>query len=101
MIKEVNDGNFAEEVLLAEGTVLVKAGANWCASCKYQMPVLEKLAEEMPQIKILELDIDDSPDATKYYGIRGVPTLLVFRDGHEITSKVGLTKLDELKEMVK
>ncbi len=85
----------------ANGTVLVDFFANWCGPCKMLAPVLEKLADEMPEIDILKIDVDAVPDVAKDYGIMSIPTLILFKEGVETDKQVGYMNLDQLKSFVK
>lgn len=79
---KVNTDNFQNEVLDAQGPVLVDFGAVWCGPCKMLDPVVEELAGEWgDSIKVVKLDIDTSPDIAIQYHVMGVPTLMVFKDG--------------------
>lgn len=98
---EVNDGTFEAEVLRARTPVLVDFGARWCGPCKMQLPVLEGLAaEQSGQLKVVKVDIDDSPQVARRYSIRSAPTLMVFRGGERTAHHVGLTSRARLLAMV-
>lgn len=100
-ILNVDDSNFDVEVLNSNLPVLVEFGAAWCGPCQRQLPVLEKLAEEYSnKLKVVKLDIDDSPTVTSKYGIRSVPTLVLFKDGVKLEIKVGLTSQAILKQLL-
>ena len=85
----------------ANGTVLVDFFANWCGPCKMLAPVLEKLADEMPEIDILKIDVDAVADVAKDYGIMSIPTLILFILFLETDKQVGYMNLDQLKSFVK
>jgi thioredoxin 1 len=79
---EVNETNFQSEVLESETPVLVDFGAEWCGPCKMLDPVVDELAEDWGDaVKVVKLDIDQSPDIAMQYHVMGVPTLIVFKDG--------------------
>src|ERR1700690_2492337 len=89
---ELTDANFDAEVLKSTEPVLVDFTATWCGPCKALAPVVEKLAEEAGgKFKVGKLDIDEAPDVTKRYGVRGVPTVLVFKGGEKVDQHVGVT----------
>ena len=89
---EVNDLNFESEVLKSTEPVLVDFSAEWCGPCKVLSPVVDKLAEEFAgKYKVAKLDIDVSPNTATKYGIRGVPTVMVFAAGAKKSQHVGLT----------
>lgn len=84
------DGNtFETEVLNAKGTVLVDFFATWCGPCKMLSPVLEKVAEKHPDVKVVKVDVDQASDLASQYGVMGVPTMIVFKDGQIANKAVG------------
>ena len=87
---EVTDSSFETEVLRSEVPVVVDFWAEWCGPCKQIGPYLEQISKEMNgRIKIAKVNIDDNPNAPARYGIRGIPTLLLFKDGELVDRKVG------------
>jgi thioredoxin 1 len=89
---EVNDQNFEEEVLQSKRPVLVDFSATWCGPCQRQLPIMEKFATENPErVKVVKMDVDDSPKTTSKFGIRGVPAILLFNQGEKVDMKVGMT----------
>lgn len=98
---ELTDENFDQEVLKANEPVLVDFTATWCGPCKVLAPVVEKLADEAGgKFKVGKLDIDDAPGVTQRYGIRGVPTILVFKNGEKIGQHVGVTNRETLLKLL-
>jgi thioredoxin 1 len=96
-----NDLNFDEEVLKSETPVLVDFTATWCGPCKALAPIVDQLAEELEgTVKVGKLDVDDSPGTAGKYGVRGVPTVMVFRNGERAAQHVGLTTKQKLKDLV-
>ena len=88
--KTVTDANFGEEVLSASKPVLVDFWAEWCGPCRMIAPALEELSNELgEQVTIAKLNIDDNPDAPAKYGVRGIPTMILFKDGQPAATKVG------------
>jgi len=97
----VDDASFEAEVLKADKPVLVDFGATWCSPCKALAPVVDKLADEtVGKYKIVTVDIDDAPNVAQKYGIRGVPTLAVFRNGEKTASHVGVTSKENLLKLL-
>ena len=94
-ISHVSDGSFESDVLGASSPVLVDFWAEWCMPCLQIAPALEDLAKEMDgKIDVAKLNIDENPTTPVKYGVRGIPTLMLFKDGQVAASKVGtLTKM--------
>lgn len=89
--------NFETEVLKSDVPVLVDFTATWCGPCKALAPIVEKVADEFEgKIKVGKLDIDASPELTRKYGVRSVPTVLVFKGGEKVGQHIGLTSRDKL-----
>jgi thioredoxin 1 len=100
-VLEINDGNFEAQVLKAEEPFLLDFSAVWCGPCKVLAPIVEKLADEYKgKVKVGKLDIDDSPSVASKFGIRGVPTVLVFKDGKEAGRHVGVTNKETLIKLL-
>jgi thioredoxin 1 len=97
---QVNDKNFEEEVLKFDGVVLVDFFATWCTSCQSLAPILEELSRELneSEIKIVTLNVDESPTMTEKYEILGLPTLIVFKKGEVVDTMHGLQNKGMLKE---
>lgn len=92
-----NQSNFESEVLKSDVPVLVDFTATWCGPCKALAPIVEKIADEFQgKVKVGKLDIDESPDVTARYGVRSVPTVIVFKGGAKSGQHVGLTNRDKL-----
>ena len=98
---EINNNDFQAEVLEAKETVLVDFWAPWCGPCRMQAPVLEKLAEENPAVKVVTVTVDDNRELAMEYNIASIPTLLVFKDGEAVNCAVGLQSKSALEELVK
>jgi thioredoxin 1 len=91
-VLEINDMNFDSEVLKSPVPFLLDFSAVWCGPCKALAPIVEKLADEYKgKVRVGKLDIDDSPGVPSKFGIRGVPTVVVFKDGKESGRHVGVT----------
>lgn len=97
----VDDSNFEEEVLNSKVPVLVDFSATWCGPCQRQLPVLQKFADaNAAKIKVVKVDIDESPQISSKFGIRSVPSLLLFNAGQKLDMKVGLTSFADLDRFV-
>jgi thioredoxin 1 len=94
LVLHVNDSDFNETVLGASGPVLVDYWAEWCGPCKMIAPILEEIAKDYEgKLTVAKLNIDDNPATPQHYGVRGIPTLMLFIDGEVEGTKVGaLTK---------
>ena len=96
-IVTVDDASFEEDVLKSEIPVLVDYWAEWCGPCKMIAPVLEDIAEEYDgRLKICKLNIDENQVTPSKYGIRGIPTLMLFKDGNVDATKVGALSKSQL-----
>jgi thioredoxin 1 len=90
LIKHVSDASFEADVLKASQPVLVDYWAEWCGPCKMSAPILDELAQTYEgRLQIAKLNVDDNRDTPAKYGIRGIPTLMLFRDGQVAATKVG------------
>jgi len=100
-IQTFTDSNFDETVLKSGATVLVDFWAKWCGPCKRLAPTVDALAAEYSgKVKVGKLDIDENPQVPEKYQVRGIPTLLLFKGGQLVESKVGLAQKEELKQML-
>ena len=97
----VNDSQFEAEVLKATGPVLVDFWAEWCGPCKTLSPLVDQLADELKgKVKVVKVNIDEAPDAPTKYGVRGIPTLMIFKDGQVVDTRVGGMPKSQLSEWV-
>lgn len=100
-ITHISDDSFAEDVLNATGPVLIDYWAEWCGPCKMIAPILDELAEEYAdRVKVVKLNIDDNPETPPKYGIRGIPTLMIFKHGKVEATKVGAVSKSQLAEFI-
>jgi len=97
----LNENNFDEEILKSEKPALVDFWAPWCGPCKMIGPIIEGLAEEYRgRVKVTKLNVDDNPNKAAAYGIKIIPTLILFKDGKVLDTLVGMVSKDRLIEFV-
>ena len=97
----LSDDSFESDVLQADGPVLVDYWAEWCGPCKMIAPILEEIADEYDgRLTVAKLNIDDNANTPPKYGIRGIPTLILFRDGQEVERKTGAVPRDQIEALV-
>jgi thioredoxin 1 len=100
-IVNVSDDSFEEEVLKSPTPVLVDYWAEWCGPCKMIAPVLEEVAKEYAgRLKVTKLNIDENPATPPKYGIRGIPTLMLFKNGQVEATKVGAVSKSQLTAFI-
>ncbi len=96
--KAISDSSFHDDVIASDRPVLVDFWAEWCGPCKMIGPSLEEIAEELgEQVTIAKINIDDNPDAPARYGVRGIPTMILFKNGEPAATKVGAAPKSALK----
>jgi thioredoxin 1 len=100
-IKEINDDSFEKEVLQSGKPVLVDFWAEWCHPCRMMLPTVEAVAAEREgSASVVKLNIDQSPATPQRYGVRGIPTMILFKDGKEVDRVVGATSKETLTRMI-
>lgn len=100
-IVQISDASFEQDVLKASGPVLVDFWAEWCGPCKMIAPVLEELADEYDgKLTIAKLNIDSNIETAPKYGVRGIPTLIIFKDGEVAGTKVGALSRTQLASFI-
>ena len=100
-ILKVIKSNFNEEVLNSDKTVLIDFYADWCGPCKMISPVIEAVAKENQDIKVVKVNVDDAQDLAIQYDVMSIPTLVVIKNGEETKRVVGLVDKTEILNMVK
>jgi thioredoxin 1 len=96
---KVTDESFEKDVLQAVGPVLVDFWAEWCGPCKQIAPALEQIAEQLGnQVTVAKLNIEESPTTPSRYGVRGIPTMMLFKDGQMASMKVGAMPKQKILE---
>ncbi|TNB87786.1 thioredoxin TrxA [Pseudomonas sp. Fig-3] len=101
LIKHVSDASFEADVLKAEGAVLVDYWAEWCGPCKMIAPVLDEIAGAYAgKLTIAKLNIDENQETPPKYGVRGIPTLMLFKNGNVEATKVGALSKSQLAAFI-
>ncbi len=100
-IIKVNSQNFEEEVIKSEKPVLIDFYADWCGPCKMLSPIIDEIAEENSDIKVVKVNVDDSQDLAMKYQVMSIPTLVVIKNGEEVNRSVGLIDKSQVVNLIK
>ena len=100
-VKDVSDNSFETDVLQSDQPVLVDFWAEWCGPCRMMTPVVESVAEKFQgTAKVFKLNVDDNPSISQRFGIKGIPTMIVFKDGREAERLVGATSEQAITRLI-
>ena len=97
---KTSDGTFQDDISSQSNLVLVDFWAEWCGPCKQISPILEEIANEKDNLNILKLNIDENPATPQKYNVRGIPTLMLFKDGKLIDTKIGSLPKSSLEDWI-
>jgi len=98
----VTDASFDQDVLKNEGLVLVDFWAEWCGPCKTIAPALEEISNEMAgNLTVAKINIDENPNTPTKYGVRGIPTMMLVKDGEVVSTKVGASPKGQIEDWIK
>lgn len=101
MTKQIKDNEFESEVINSKLPVLIDFWAEWCGPCRMLSPILDQLSEEMDgKVKIVKMNIDENPETPSKFSVRGIPTMLLFKEGKQIATKVGVQPKNALQEWI-
>ena len=97
----VNKNNFQEEVLNSDKPVLVYFWAPWCGPCRMVLPIIEEIAEENEDIKVVKINVDEDPELANQFGVMTIPTLYVFKNGQAVNHRSGAMPKEQILAMVR
>ena len=100
-VLNITSNNFEEEVLKSDTTVLVDFYADWCGPCKMLSPIIDSVAMENKNIKVVKVNVDDAQDLAIKYQVMSIPTVVIIKNGQEVNRSVGLVNKSKIEELVK
>ena len=100
-VKSIKENEFDSEVINSDKPVLIDFWAEWCGPCKEISPIFEEISDEMKDtVKVVKMNIDENPNIPNKYGIQSIPTMIIFKKGEPISTKVGVVIKSELKTWI-
>lgn len=97
---KVTDDSFESDVLKADGPVVVDFWAEWCGPCRQIAPALEEISDELDNVTVAKVNIDENPASPSKYGVRGIPTMILFKGGEAVSTKVGAHPKSAIREWI-
>lgn len=95
-VLRITSNNFEEEVLKAEGPVIIDFYADWCGPCKMMSPIIDSIAEETNNAKVGKINVDEAQDLAAMYNVMSIPTIIIFKDGKPYKKFVGVTSKENI-----
>ena len=95
----INKNNFEQEVLNSEKPVLVDFWASWCGPCRMVVPIVEKIAEEYPEYKVVKVNVDEEPELAAQFEVMSIPSLMIFKNGEVVNKSVGAKNKQQILAM--
>ena len=95
----INKNNFVQEVMNSEKPVLVDFWASWCGPCRMVVPIVEQIAEEYPEYKVVKVNVDDEPELAAQFGVMSIPSLMIVKNGEVVNKSVGAKNKKQILAM--
>ena len=101
LVKDINKENFQEEVVQSDKPVLVDFWASWCGPCRMVSPIVDEIAQERPDVKVVKVNVDQEQELALQFGVMSIPTLVVMKDGKVVNQAVGVRPKEQILDLLK
>lgn len=101
LVKDMNKENFQEEVVQSDKPVLVDFWASWCGPCRMVSPIVDEIAQERPDVKVVKVNVDQEQELALQFGVISIPTLVVMKDGKVVNQAVGVRPKEQILDLLK
>ncbi len=101
LVKDMNKENFQEEVIRSDKPVLVDFWASWCGPCRMVSPIVDEIAQERPDVKVVKVNVDQEQELALQFGVMSIPTLVVMKDGKVVNQAVGVRPKEDILDLLK
>ena len=101
LVKDMNKENFQEEVVQSDKPVLVDFWASWCGPCRRVSPIVDEIAQERPDVKVVKVNVDQEQELALQFGVMSIPTLVVMKDGKVVNQAVGVRPKEQILDLLK
>ena len=101
LVKDMNKENFQEEVVQSDKPVLVDFWASWCGPCRMVSPIVDEIAQERPDVKVVKVNVDQEQELALKFGVMSIPTLVVMKDGKVVNQAVGVRPKEQILDLLK